>query len=174
MSRAQADVIRAGALWGYCPLTRMLGHDPYPLLKAAGLSETDLDDSDHFLPRSSAAALLEFSAAQLERPDFGLQLARMQGSHVLGVVTFAVRNAPDWGGAIAVISKHVHHHSPMAAITIEPSNAAHDQRIVFRYPEAKTAVQLTEHALGLFCRIGGHLTGGRHRPTRVTFAHLPA
>ncbi|MGH6950484.1 MAG: AraC family transcriptional regulator [Vitreimonas sp.] len=173
MSRAQADIVRAGALWGYCQLTRLLGHDPQPLLTEVGLSESNLDDPDRFLPRPSVAALLDVSAAQLDRPDFGLQLARMQSVDVLGPVAFALRNAPDWGGAVAAIAKYIHRHAAMATITVEPGGPAQEKRIVFRHAVAMAGVQLTEHALGLFCRIGRHLTGDRYRPARVTFMHAP-
>jgi hypothetical protein len=173
MTRAQADIIRAGALQGYCPLTRLLGHDPHPLLAEAGLSERDLDDPDHFVSLSSVAALLELSASRFHCSDFGLQLSGMQSVEVLGAVAFAVRNSRDLRAAIATTCRFVRHHSPMASITIQPGDAADEERIVFRNPKFKTGTQLAEQVVGLYFCISRRLISGRHQPTRVSFTHAP-
>ena len=170
-----ADIIRAGALWGYCQLTRFLAHDPNPLLEEVGLSEADLDDPDQFVPRPSVSALLEHSATRLDCSDFGLRLAGVQDVNILGALAFAIRNAPDFRSALATMVKHVHYHSPLTAITIESGECPSEERIAFHYTAAVTpsGAQLVEHAVGLFCRIDHHLTGDRYRPTRVTFRHSP-
>src|SRR5262245_62038037 len=82
MRQSSADIVRAGALWGYCPLTRFLAHDPHPLLEEVGLSEHDLDDTDHFVSRPAVLRLLEKSAAQLDCPDFGMRLASVQDVNI--------------------------------------------------------------------------------------------
>lgn len=176
MSKANADIIRAGALWGYCPLTRFLAHDPQPLLAEVGLSEAGLDNLDHFIPRPAVVALLEHSAARLDCPDFGLRLAGVQDVNILGALAFAIRNAPDVRGALTAAAKHLHYYSPSVTLTLEPSDNANDIRIVFDYANQKSPAdnpQMTEQTIGLFCRVDHHLTGDRYRPTRVTFAHAP-
>jgi AraC-like DNA-binding protein len=170
------DIIRAGALWGYCQLTRFLAHDPHPLLAEVGLSENDLDDPDQFVPRPAVAALLDRSAERLDCSDFGLRLAGLQDVNILGALAFAIRNAPDFRSAIATAVKHVHYHSPAATLSIEPCDNPGEERLAFRYAGAQSAAasaQMTEQAIGLFCRVDRQLTGDHYRPTRITFAHAP-
>jgi AraC-like DNA-binding protein len=140
------------------------------------LSEEDLHDPDHFVPRPAVVSLLDESAARLDCSDFGLRLAGVQDLHVLGALAFAIRNAPDFRSAIATAVKHIHYHSPMATLTIEPGENHNEERIAFRYAGAQSpeaSAQMTELSVGLFCRIDRHLTGDRYRPTRVTFTHPP-
>ena len=172
MRQSSTDIVRAGALWGYCPLTRFLAHDPHPLLEEVGLAESDLDDTDRFVSRPAVVALLERSASHLDCPDFGMRLAGMQDINILGALAFAVRNAEDWRGALTTIVKHASYHSPLALVSLEPSDNASEVRLVFGYavPAAKGS-QMTEHAIALFCRIDRHLTGDQYQPTRITFAH---
>src|SRR5262245_23182733 len=173
MRQSSADIVRAGALWGYCPLTRFLAHDPHPLLEEVGLSEDDLDDTDHFVPRPAVVALLQLSAARLDCSDFGLRLAGVQDVNVLGALAFAIRNAPDWSGAIATIVRHVSYHAPLAALSIEPGDNPNEVKLAFRHAGGPGGPQAVEHAIGLFCRIDRHLTGDQYRPTHITFPHAP-
>lgn len=170
-----ADIIRAGSLWGYCQLTRFLAHDPQPLLQEVGLREADIGDPDRFVPRPSVVALLEQSASRLDCSDFGLRLAGVQDVNVLGALAFAIRNAPDFRGAIATFVKHVHYYSPMVSVAIEPGDNPSEERIVLSRAQthARENAQMSEAIVGLFCRIDRHLTGDRYRPTRVTFPHAP-
>jgi AraC-like DNA-binding protein len=168
------DIIRAGALWGYCPLVRLLAHDPELILADMGLSEAALDDPDHYIPRPDVIALLEHSAVRLTCPDFGMRLAGLQDVHVLGALAFAIRNAVDVRGALVAASKYLHYHSPSVTLTVEPGDRANEVRIVFDYAHQRSSAdnpQMTEQTIGLACRIDHHLTGERERPRRVTFAH---
>jgi AraC-like DNA-binding protein len=173
---ANVDIIRAGCLWGYCQLTRFLAHDPHPLLAEVGLSEADLDNPDQFVPRAAVSALLDLSAERLDCSDFGLRLAGLQDVNILGALAFAIRNAPDFRSAITTAVKHVHYHSTMATLSVEPSDNPAWERVAFRYANGQTSPasgQMTELAIALFCRIDRHLTGDQYRPARIAFAHAP-
>ncbi len=170
----QTDIIRAGALWGFGSLVRSLAHDPTPLLAEVGLSEANLDDPDHYIPRPAVIALLELSAGRLNCPDFGMRLARLQDVNILGALAFAIRNAADMRGALTAAAKYLHYHSPSVTLAIEPSDRANEVRIVFAYAHQQSSAdnpQMTEQNITLACRIDHHLTGERERPRRVTFAH---
>lgn len=167
-----ADIVRAGSLWGYCQLTQFLAQDPSALLADAGLSRTDLDNPDKYLPRPAVASLLEHTAATLQCPDFGLRLAGVQDVYILGALAFAVRNALDLRNAVAITSKHIHYQAPMATLSIESFENG-EELIVFHAPPSTNgaAAQYTEHALGLFCRVVRQLTNNRAAADRVTFKH---
>ncbi|MGH6950132.1 MAG: AraC family transcriptional regulator ligand-binding domain-containing protein [Vitreimonas sp.] len=168
------DIIRAGALWGYSPLTRSLSHDPEPLLAEVGLSEAAIDNPDHYIPRPAVIALLERTAERLACPDFGMRLADLQDVNVLGALAFAIRNAVDLRGALTAAARHLHYHSPSVTLKIQPSDRPNEVRIVFDYAHQRSSAdnpQMTEQNISLACRIDHHLTGDRARPRRVTFAH---
>lgn len=168
-----ADIIRAGALWGYCQLTKFMAHDAGRLLAEVGLTLADLDNPDAYLPRPSVVALLEKTAGQLDCPDFGLRLAEAQDIYVLGALAFAIRNAPDLQSAIATAGKYVHYQSTQSKLTIETGEQ--EARVIFNTARPETnGRQITEQSIGLFCRIIRQLTGDVARPTRVTFTHEPA
>jgi AraC-like DNA-binding protein len=172
--RIMADIIRAGALWGYCQLTRFLAHDPNPLLQEVGLSEAAIDNPDDFVPLPAVAALLEHSATRLDCSDFGLRLSGLQDVNILGALAFAIRNAPDFRGALATMVKHVTYHAPKLSLTTEPADNPNEECISFHHARAEgPSPQLAEQAVGLFCRIERHLTGDRYQPTRVRFRHEP-
>ena len=168
------DIIRAGALWGYCSLSRMLAHDPQPLLAEVGLSEDDLSDPDQYIRRPAVIALLELSAARFACPDFGMRLAGVQDVNILGALAFAIRNAADFRSALAAAARHVHFHSPSVTLALAPSEDADEVRIAFNYGHQTSSAdnpQMTEQTITLFCRVDRHLTGNRYRTRRVTFAH---
>ena len=175
MSHGSFDIIRAGALSGYCQLARLLAHDPQPLLAEVGLTEADLGDPDQFVPRPAFSALLEHSASRFDCSDFGLRLAERQDINVLGALAFAIRNAPDFRTALATMVKHMRYHSPLVAATLESGDNPNEERIAFRNlpPQTPAGPQMAEYALGLFCRIHHLLTGDHYRPMRVTFPHAP-
>jgi AraC-like DNA-binding protein len=167
-----ADIVRAGVLWGYVQLTQPMAPDATGLLAQVGLKLDDLDDPDAYVPRPAVVALLELTATRLNCPDFGMRLAKMQDINILGALAFAVRNAPNVRQSIAAASRHVHHQMQRGILSIEPIGGARDERIVFRGPYLKqSSRQKVEHSVCLFCRVFSHLTDGRARPQRVTFAH---
>jgi len=170
------DIIRAGVLWGYCQLTRFLGHDPALLLDEVGLREQDLDNPDKYISRPAAVTLLERTAERLDCSDFGLRLGQVQDVNVLGALAFAIRNAPDLRGAVMTMVRHVHCFAPLMMVAMEPGETANEERVVFHHlsNDRGDAVQHTERAISLFCRLDDHLTGHQLHATRVMFNHAPA
>lgn len=167
-----SDLIRAGALWGYIQLTQNMACDPSGLLAHVALRPDDLDNPDAYLPRPAVAALLEFTAAQLACPDFGMRLAKLQDINILGALAFAIRNAPDVRQSISAASRYIHFHAHDGALSIEPLAGRHEERIAFRVSHSsQSSPQMAEHAVCLFCRIYSHLTAKLARPTRIMFAH---
>ena len=126
------------------------------------------------MPRPAVVALLERSAEALGRPDFGLRLAGVQDVHILGALSFAIRHAPDLRASIATVVAHAHYHAPQVAVTIATADA-NEERILFHQASSHAppaGAQMTEHGIGLFCRIYRHVTGGRFRPAGIDFVHV--
>jgi AraC-like DNA-binding protein len=168
-----ADIVRAGALWGYAQLTQHMEYDPGSLLAEVDLSLEELDNPDTYLSRPAVVALLELTAAKLKCPDFGMRLAGVQDVNILGALAFAVRNAPDLHHAIGALERHIHYQSQQATLSIEPVGDTNEDCILFRAPLTANDRQMSEHAISLFCRVVSHLTGDQVRPTRIMFAHEP-
>ena len=66
--------VRCATLDGYVGLARSFGLDPAHLLAGVGLDISDLAVPDKWVPAVAVARLLERSAEQSGREDFGLQL----------------------------------------------------------------------------------------------------
>ncbi len=167
-----ADIVRAGALWGYIQLAQNLGHDAAALLAQVGLTPEDLDNPDAYLPRPAVVGLLELTATQLDCPDFGIRLAGVQDVNILGALSFAIRNATDVRASISAAARHIHFQARQGTLAVEPIAGSREERIVFRTPPLKQGDrQMIEHAVCLFCRVFSHLTDGRARPSRILFEH---
>ncbi|WP_217348872.1 AraC family transcriptional regulator ligand-binding domain-containing protein, partial [Mycobacteroides abscessus] len=72
-------VIRGSALTNYHELVAELGGDGSRLLAGARVSPTDAGSYERFISLPNGARALEATAATLNAPDFGRQLARRQG-----------------------------------------------------------------------------------------------
>ncbi|WP_207557631.1 AraC family transcriptional regulator ligand-binding domain-containing protein, partial [Mycobacteroides abscessus] len=86
-------VIRGSALTNYHELVAELGGDGSRLLAGARVSPTDAGSYERFISLPNGARALEATAAALNAPDFGRQLARRQGIEILGPVGLAARTA---------------------------------------------------------------------------------
>lgn len=167
-----ADIVRAGALWGYLQLTEQMAADATRLLAQVGLTPEDLDNPDAYVSRPAVVALLELTAERLQCPDFGMRLAKMQDVNILGALAFAIRHAPDVRRSIVLASRYVHYQARHGTLSIEPVAGGREERIVFRAPYLKLSTrQKTEHTICLFCRVFAHLTAKRARPRRIIFTH---
>jgi AraC-like DNA-binding protein len=166
--------IRSSALQGYVPLVRELGGDPAALLRRVRLPEATLANPEAYIPYATLVALIEDAAAELDRPDFGLRLARRQGIEVLGPIAVIARHSATVQEALTRIAQHLHVHSPAIAIAVDPLGGA-EARFTFSIlaPGQFPRAQAYELAVGLAARIMRVLIGSRFRPLRAAIPHAP-
>src|SRR5690606_14488118 len=68
--------VRAAGLLGYLEVARELGIDPYAMLQANAIDPRTIEDVEWMVSARAVVAVLEASAEQSGRDDFGLLIAR--------------------------------------------------------------------------------------------------
>src|SRR5918993_5836794 len=99
---------RYAALHGYAELAGSVGLDPARLLARVGLDLADLDVPDRWVPAVAVARLLELSAAESGREDFGLQLAQRRRLSTIGPLSVVLREEPDLRSALELLARYEH------------------------------------------------------------------
>ena len=91
---------RAVTLNSYDVVARLVGLDPYDMLRQAGLHPNVLADPENWIPADRVLALIEASAAQSGRDDFGVLLGECRTFASLGPVSLLLRHESTLGGII--------------------------------------------------------------------------
>lgn len=117
---ATFELAHAGTLQCFAELVEELGGDANELMRHVGLEPSDLAASAPRLNYRSMIDLLEYAAVRLQRPDFGMQLARFQGGgRVFGPIGVVMRNSRTFGEALTYVENHIHAYSRAASMRIE-------------------------------------------------------
>ncbi|ARU54312.1 AraC family transcriptional regulator [Oleiphilus messinensis] len=167
-------LIRTSALQGFDELVKKLGGDPYALLNDFKIPRLLLHEEDAFIPFRSLNGLYEASANQLDCPDFGMQLASIQGIRILGPIAIIARHSASIEEGIRNISRYLHVHSPAFHTHFD---LLPDQGLMFNLeilePSLPHIRQVTESSLTIGLHILRILNSPESRPKMVLFAHKP-
>ncbi len=166
-------MVRASGLSGYPELVAELGGDPGELLKRFRVPGAIIGDPQAFLPYASLIRLLEWTAKELQCPDFGLRLSTRQDLGILGPLGVAVRNCENLGEAMQTASRYMFVHSPAIAFTPQASERDQRVRLVFRIllDRVGNAAQVTELSLGLAARTVALLANKAETLVGIRFSH---
>lgn len=113
-------LIRAACLAGYTELAQSLGLNAARELRRAGLSAKSLADPEGLIPYTAVMKLLEYSAAESGRPDFGLRLSSLQDIEILGPLAVLIRHAPTLEEALRMAARFAFVHSPAIRVGADP------------------------------------------------------
>ena len=108
-------LIRSAALNNYVELSRSLGLDPYRMITACGLPAACLEDPDTKVPLASVIRLLEQSALESGKPDFGLRLAENRTLANVGALALLVREQPSVRKALDTLAGYMFLHSGLSS-----------------------------------------------------------
>jgi len=97
---------RAVTLTNYCDVARHVGLDPYAMLGRAGLHPSALRDPENWVPAHRILKLLEESAAQSGRDDFGILLGECRTFASLGPVSLLLKQEARLGDIISTMIDH--------------------------------------------------------------------
>ena len=104
-------LIRSGAVGGVENLMQKFGGNPVELIRRVGLSPAQFHNPNTFVSLSKMAELLELCAAAVERPLFGLSLARRQNPGVLGDLLAAVSQEASLATALDSMERNLYLHA---------------------------------------------------------------
>lgn len=110
--RIMNTLIRSTALMGYIELVQELGGDPEALLQRFLIDPEKVRTHEGVISHGAMINLLEETARDLDRPDFGLQLSHKQDLMVLGPLAVIALNAPTVGRALEQIIRYMHYYAP--------------------------------------------------------------
>jgi len=166
-----ARLIRSAVLTNYVELSRSLGLDPYRMITACGLPAACLDDPDTRVPLASVIRLLEQSALESGKSDFGLRLAENRTLANVGALALLVREQPSVRKALDALAGYMFLHSEALVVRIIEQD---DLVIVDFIIDAGRPVpmrQAIELGIGFLHRSFQRLFRERWRPHAVCFAH---
>lgn len=166
-----ADLVRASSLINIPELITELGGDPVPLMEEASVSPHIVGDYNRFIPYSALTVLVGRASEELDLPDFGLRVSRVQSLEMLGPIAVLARNAEDVESALIGVIKYLHTYSP--AIRADLHQEGRLARFSFAITPARMPYRkhLTELALGVILGMFRLLAGPEFRPRTVTFQH---
>ena len=168
------DVVHARVLRFFPDLVEELGGDPKRLLQQAGIDPRAMSDGSAGATYRQIVGLIDLAATELECPDFGMRLAKLQSSGAMfGPLGQVMRNSLTFGDALDYVSKHSYAHSLAARIWLKRS--PEDDSVFIGHDillsQMPNKAQAIEQLL-----LDGHLaamemTGGHARVRRVHFRH---
>jgi AraC-like DNA-binding protein len=170
------ELLHVDALRFFPQLVRRLGGDSDAMMRRVGIDPAAFSKARSSLSYRTVASLLELAAAELQRSDFGMQLATVQGGgRVFGPVGVAMENSNTLGEALEFVSSHIHAYSLAARMRLEPDRASRRLFVAWdilldRLPNKQ---QATEQALLLAHLNAVQITGGQARVREVLFSHQP-
>jgi AraC-like DNA-binding protein len=167
------SMIRASGLSGYRELVGELGGDADALLRRFRIPAGVMDDPQAFLSYASLIRLLEWTARELQCPDFGLRLSTRQDLGILGPLGVAVRNCDNLGEAMQTASRYMFVHSPAISFTPQLSESSERVLLVFQIvlDRIGQSIQVTELSIGLAARTVALLAEEPNTLAGVRFSH---
>lgn len=166
-SAVREGLLRVSILTELPALLREMGHDPAPLLKAAGVDAALLADPENTLPFRIVGNLLDLCVKRTGCAHFGLLLGQRGGIATLGRVGLVVENSPNAGSAIHNLIRYLHHHDQGAVptLTVDGKTALFGYAI---YEKGVVAAdQVYAGAIAIALRIFQQLCGSDWRPSEV-------
>lgn len=170
------DVVHNDILRSFPELVTDLGGNPNALLDRAGIEASSLSDERARVGYRQMANLLEYAAVELDCPDFGMRLAKLQGGgSVFGTIGVVMKNSRTLGDALDYVSKHSYAHSLAARIQLQHQRTSrnvfvsHDI-LVDGLPNRCQAI---EQVLLLGHLNAMEITAGYARVRKVFFRHQP-
>ncbi|MEV5651286.1 AraC family transcriptional regulator [Nocardia sp. NPDC052254] len=162
---------RYAALNDYVDLAQSLGLEPARLVREAGLDPAGLSMQDRWVPASAVTELLERSAAESGREDFGLLLAERRRLSNLGPLGLVMREEPDVRSALVLMVRHQHAYNESLHIRLTERNGIASMRLHLDTGERGGTRQATELALGAVQGILHGFLGPHWQPAETTFTH---
>jgi len=170
------DVVHARVLRFFPELVLHLGGNPGRLYRTAGINPGQRDSGSARLSYRQLTALLELAAAELDCPDFGMQLAsRQKGQDMFGPLGNVMKSSNTFGDALGYVSRHNYAHSLAARLWLEtlPSRDAVFSGHDILAEGIPNKSQTMEQMLLLGHLAAMEMTGGRARAREVYFRHHP-
>ena len=166
-------LVRSAALNSYIDVARAEGLDPYRMVFEAGLPPASLTDPEARVSVAAVSRLLEASAKQSGKADFGLRLAERRSLSNLGALALLVREQPTIRKALSALVEFMHLHSEALRMRLQESGGLAVLSVAVELDRPAPIRQGVELSLGFLHRSLQRLLGANWRPQAIRFAHAP-
>jgi len=167
---ASGFLVRSTILAGYVELVSEYGGDATEFLVGASIDSSRIEDKDYFFPYVNFTELLEVTARELIRPDFGLRFSNTQNYEILGPIAFLVLSSLNIRSGILDVARYLYHLSPSISLFIQDAGGPKVGLDILNAgtPEPPMAV---EHHIGATFNILKEINGGSIQAEKVSFRH---
>lgn len=164
---------RCATLHGYAGLAESFGLDPTWLLSRVELDMADLAVPDRWVPAAAVARLLEQSAAESGREDFGVQLAQLRRLSTVGPLSVVLRDEPDLRSVLQLLIRYEHSYNEAIRVTLTEANGLATASVWLELGEPAPTRQALELAVAALLGLIRRLREPQWQPRSVCFTHPP-
>ena len=169
------EIVRVDGLSGYRELVAELGGDGEVYLRHVGLDPAIFENADAYLPFRKLILALEYAAAQLNCPDFGLRFAGIRAPDTLGALAVAMQHAETGREGLACAARFMHFHNTALRVRVQPhvDAACEFVAVDIHMRKIPKGVQIHERLVAASDRILRVFGGPAYRAREVWFRHQP-
>src|SRR4051794_22273150 len=165
--------VRCATLDGYAELARSFGLDPGRLMTQVGLEATDLALPDKWIPAAAVARLLDLSAREAGRDDFGLCMAAFRRLSTLGPLSVVLREEPDLRRALRLLVRYEHSYNEALHLRLSEANGLATLTLWFEFAEPAPTRQALDLAVATVLGIIRAVVRDTWEPLAISFSHGP-
>ncbi|GAD86940.1 AraC family transcriptional regulator [Nocardia asteroides NBRC 15531] len=169
-------VIRSAGIRGFRAVVAELGGDAEDLALRTGFPPQALDADDLLVSDRTMGMLLELAALELDCPDLGLRVARLQDVSMLGPLALAMQSSATLGQALESAMAYLFVHSKGMRLTMrdDPYHARGVVALRLDMPlPGYWPVQGTDLTMGFIHRATEKLAGGPYGLRSVELPYRP-
>jgi AraC-like DNA-binding protein len=166
-----ARLIRSAVLTDYVQVAKAAGLDPYRLIAKFGLPAACLTDPEVKVSAAAVGRVLEESARQSGREDFGLMLAERRTLANLGAVALLVREQPTIRKALETLVGYMFLHSESLSLRIDDEDDLTVLRLMIEVGRPVPIRQAIDLGIGFLHRSLQQLLRESWRPRTICFTH---
>jgi AraC-like DNA-binding protein len=165
--------MRSASLTGYPELARSLGLDPAGLMSRVGLDIRQLEAADSWLPGAPVARLLELSARESGRSDFGLLMTDHRGVAAPDPFGVVLSQEPDLRSALDLLVDYQDVYTGVLDLRVIETSEWVTVQVGLSFGEPVPHRQALDYAVAGHTDAIGRLLGADWQPAGASFAYEP-
>lgn len=166
--------VRASALLEYSEVVEQRGADARAFLRGMRMEADSAGVYERKLLYADVARLFQRTAIALEMPSFGIELARRQGTRLLGPLRHLAQTAGTAGDGIRAVLEYLSLYSPAIRFSLQEEGPQAWLTFETRLPVELGLTQIVEKSLLHGCRLLAELTDDACRPRAILLRHAAA
>ena len=166
-----SNLSRGAILQGYREVVEEFGLEARGLVCEAGLPAECLTDPDIKLSSNAAFELLESTALRFGITDLGLRMAEKRRFSTLGAIGLVMREQPNVGRALRMLTDHIWAHVERVSMAFETSDDLVLLLPAIEHPLDTHVRQAMELTVAVLVNLLHRFLGADWRPEMVCFSH---